>query len=142
MKPFRVNDLRWSWNGDLILGQDGDLDDTTQHDELLSLVQEAKTRIRSNLYDWRLHPELGASLNQIIGEANSFELAELGKARIISALTRDGLLTPQLITVQYMPVDRHHLLYRVKITPPDLTKRQSIDIPLLLGTDEFVLTFI
>jgi len=141
MRPFRVNDLKWTWSGDLVLSKDGDLDDTAHHSDLLSLVQEVKTRVRSSLYDWKLQPHLGASLNELIGEPNSKELAEMGKARIIAALTRDDLLATQLIKVQYMPIDRHHLLYRIQITPPDLPKGEAIQIPLLLGTDEFTLTF-
>lgn len=141
MREFRVNDLKWTWSGDLTLSKDGDLDDTFHHHDLLSLVQEAKTRIRSSLYDWRLQPHLGASLDQLSGEPNGREIAETGKMRIISALSRDNLVAPQLLKVQYMPIDRHHILYRVKISPLDLQTRESIEIPLLLGTDEFTLTF-
>jgi len=61
MRDYRVLDLRWTDSGDITLGKDGDLGDTSKH-SLLSFLQEVKTRIRSELYDWKLHPHICASL--------------------------------------------------------------------------------
>ena len=141
MQPHRINDFRWTWNGDLVIGETGDIKDTRQHD-LLSFVQEVKTRVRSELYDWQLHPYLGASLSDLIGEANNKELAEQGKARIVSSLTRNGLVARRFIKVTYAPVDRHHLMYRLKITIPDMIEGEQIELNLLLDTNEYEILFV
>jgi hypothetical protein len=141
MQPHRVNDFRWTWNGDLVIGETGDIKDTRQHD-LLSFIQEVKTRVRSELYDWQLHPYLGASLSDLIGEANNKELAEQGKARIVSSLTRNGLVARRFIKVTYAPVDRHHLMYRLKITIPDMIEGEQIELNLLLDTNEYEILFV
>ena len=141
MKPHRVNDLRWTWNGDIVIGETGDLKDTREHD-LLSFMQEVKTRVRSELYDWKLHPHLGASLSDLIGRANSKELAEQGKARIISSLVRNGLVARRFIKVSYVPVDRHHLMYRLAIVIHDMIEGEQIELNLLLDTNEFEILFV
>jgi hypothetical protein len=141
MLPHRVNDLRWTWNGDLVIGENGDLVDTTAH-QLLSFVQEIKTRVRSELYDWQLHPYLGAALIDLVGEPNNREIAEQGKARIISALARDGFVARRYIKVAYVPVDRHHLMYRLTITVPDMIQGEQIELSLLLDTSEFEILFL
>ena len=141
MKPHRVNDFRWTWNGDIVIGETGDIKDTREHD-LLSFVQEIKTRVRSDLYDWQLHPHLGAALSDLIGRPNSKELAEQGKARIISALIRNGLVARKFIKISYVPVDRHHLMYRLAIVIPDMIEGEQIELNLLLDTDEFEILFV
>jgi hypothetical protein len=141
MKPHRVNDLRWTWNGDLEIGDGGDLKDTSAH-ELLSFVQEIKTRVRSELYDWKLHPHLGASLSDLIGEPNSETTAEQGKARIVSALVRDSFIARRFIKVRYTPIDRHHLMYRLSITVPDMIEGEQLELNFLLDTDEFEILFL
>jgi hypothetical protein len=141
MRPHRVNDLRWTWNGDLVIGTNGDLTDTHAH-ELLSFVQEIKTRVRSELYDWALHPGLGANLSDLIGELNNKEIAERGKARIISALVRDGFVATRFIKVSYIPIDHNHLMYRLSIVIPDMIQGEEIELNLLLDTSEFEILFL
>ena len=141
MRPHKVVDLRWTWNGDLVIGPTGDLLDTSVH-ELLSFVQEAKTRVRSELYEWKLHPDLGASLSDLIGRPNTRGIANEGKARIIASLSRDGFLAQKYITVRSIPVDRNHLMYRLKIRLPDMSGSESIEINLLLDTEEFSFLFV
>ena len=141
MRPHRVNDLRWTWNGDFVIGNQGDLMDTSAH-ELLSFIQEVKTRVRSDLYDWKLHPSLGASLSDLIGELNNKEIAERGKARIISALVRDGFVGARFIKVNYIPIDQNHLMYRLSIVIPDMVQGEEIELNLLLDTNEFEILFL
>jgi hypothetical protein len=141
MRPHRVKDLRWTWNGDLVIGENGDLTDTSAH-ELLSFVQEIKTRVQSELYDWKLHPYLGASLSDLIGGPNNERTAEEGKARIVAALMRDGFIAKRYIKVVYLPVDRHHLMYRLSITVPDMVEGEQIELNLLVNTNEFEILFL
>jgi len=141
MRPHRVKDLKWTWSGDFVIGDNGDLTDTRAH-ELMSFVQEIKTRVRSELYDWKLHPHIGASLSDLIGRPNTKEIAEEGKSRIISSLTRNGLVANRFIKVAYTPVDRHHLMYRLGISLPDMDQEEQIILNLLLDTNEFEIIFL
>ena len=141
MLPIRVNDLRWTWNGDIVIGPNGDIGDTKVHG-LLSFVQEIKTRCRSELYDWKMHPHLGANMSDLIGRPNNRETAETGKARLHSALTRDGFIASRLIEILYTPTGRHHILYRLTVNVPDYGKDEQIQLNLLFDTDEFELTFL
>lgn len=141
MKAHRVNDLYWTWSGDLRLGNDGDLSETFPN-ELQSFIQEVQTRLRSELYDWQLHPHLGASLVDLIGRPNNRETAEAGKAHIIAALTKDGFVSRSLIGVQYSPVDVDQLLYIVRISLPDVTRDEVLKFSLLFNIKSFGVTFL
>jgi len=141
MRSFRVNDLEWVWSGDLVLNDGGDVKDTSRN-PLLSFIQEARTRVRSDLYDWAIHPHIGAGLSDFIGEPNTKQTAESGKARIIAALIKDDFCNQDAIDVRYVPVDRHQILYRVKIALPDVAESDIVTLNLLLTTDEFQVTFL
>jgi len=114
-RNYDNTDLKWTLNGDLTVGPDGDLADTA-HDPLLSLRQEIRTRVRSSTQDWELHEDLGADLDEIIGEPNTRETGLAGRALIISSLTRDGFIDESDIEIRETPVDRHTILYRIKIS--------------------------
>lgn len=111
-------DLLWTLNGDLAPGKDGDIADTS-HDVLKSFRQEIRTRVRSALEDWEMHPEIGADLDEIIGEPNNKQTAEKGKSRIIDSLIRDNFMSETDIKVKYVPVDQNRILYilTVSVTP-------------------------
>jgi len=141
MLPYRVKDLRWTPNGDLVIGQDGDIGDTSLH-SLASFVQEVRTRLMSELYDWRLHPQLGADLSSLVGEANTRNLAEEGKAMIVASLTRDGFCSPGYVTVRYIPVAIDEILYTVRIALPNTTQQEVIELSLVVRTDEFEMVFV
>lgn len=141
MRDYRVLDLRWTDSGDLTIGDDGDLGDTSKH-SLLSFLQEVKTRIRSELYDWTLNPHIGASLIDLIGEPNDRETAEEGKTRIISALVKDNLVDASILSVSYIPTALNHLLYRISIRLPDMLPDQVISLSLLLNVEDFEVQFL
>jgi len=141
MRDYRVLDLRWTDSGDITLGKDGDLGDTSKH-SLLSFLQEVKTRIRSELYDWKLHPHIGASLIDLVGEPNNKDTAEEGKTRIIAALIKDNLVDAGVLSVSYIPTGLNHLLYRITIRLPDLSPDQVVSLNLLLDVEDFEVQFI
>ena len=68
MLPWRVNDLAFGTFGDLSIGPNGDIEDTQSIHSLLSFIQEIKNRITSDLYDWALHPHIGAGMSDLQGE--------------------------------------------------------------------------
>ena len=124
-KLYDKADFYWTFDGDLLVGPDGDLLDT-QEDPLLSLAQEIKTRIMGDQGDWELYPDVGAGLADLVGEANNKLTAESGKAKIIAALTRDGLVASSDISIKYMPVGPYNLLYKLTVAVrPTTTNYQS-----------------
>lgn len=108
------NDLTWTSRGDYIIGHDGDLLDSLS-DPLRSLFQEARTRIMSNIGDWKMHLNLGASISDYVGEPNTKVTAEAIKTRMISSLTRDGFVNSQDIKIKYAPVDIDRIMFRINL---------------------------
>lgn len=108
------NDLAWTSRGDLVISHNGDIMDTDA-DPLRSLYQEVKTRIKSELGDWKLQSNVGASLGDFVGELNNKLTAEAIKTRIKVSLTRDGLVNSADLAIKYMPIDVDRLMFRVSI---------------------------
>jgi hypothetical protein len=126
-------DLAWTLNGDLAIGKDGDIADTS-HDVLKSLRQEIRTRVRSSLEDWEMHPEIGADLDEIIGESNNKTTAEKGKNRIIDSLVRGNFMSEGDIKVKYVPVDQNRLLYILTVSVAPTAEND--------GSEEFTVKFL
>ena len=141
MRPFRVSDLKWTWGGDLALNHQGDLGYTSDN-ALRSFLQEVRTRLQSELYDWKLQPHIGASMVDLIGEPNNKETAELGRTKIIASLVKDDLVAASSISVKYMPVDQCHILYRITLTLPGATEQEIVDVSFLLDTEASEITFL
>lgn len=136
-------DLYWTLDGDLALGESGDLKDTT-FDVFRSLWQEMRTRCRSAFKDWALHPQLGANLDELLGSANNKATAEEGRTRLINALTQGGFLPKEAIRVRYLPIGRFRLLYdiTVTVTDPGSGRSRMLKTQLLYDTAEQGLTVI
>ena len=113
-KIYDKTDLYWTFDGDLLVGPEGDLY-STEEDPLRSLIQEVKTRIMGDQEDWELYPDVGSGLSDLIGEPNNKATAESGKAKIIAALTRDGLVASSDIGIKYMPTGPYSLFYKLVI---------------------------
>lgn len=121
-------DFFWTARGDFFLGGNGDIQDT-EDDPLRSLIQEIKTRIEGNQYDWENNPEIGAGIGDFVGEPNNKQTAEAIKTRIINALTSDGFIQTKDIKVKYMPVNSDHILFRISVdVAPTVTNRSSTQI--------------
>jgi len=133
-------DLRWSSSGDFCISQIGDLEDTSST-KLGSFLQEVQTRIRSDLYDWALQPQIGSGLSEIVGEPNNKETAESGKAMIIASLTKDGFVENERIRVRYMPISRHTIFYNVLISLPGISETDILNLSLLFTTNDFEIVF-
>lgn len=127
------NDLRWSYRGDFLLGHDGDLADTSG-DPLKSIHQEIRDIIRSDVGSWKLYPNKGAGLSDFVGEANDKRTAEAIKTRMISALTRNGLVNTRDVKVIYAPVDINKLMVRVSLqVAPTAANRGSNTLSMTFG---------
>ena len=107
-------DLDWTWDGDFIEGEDGDIKDTAE-DYITSLHNEIRTVIRSEYSDWQAHPVLGCNLSDFRGEANTRKTAEAIKARIISRLVAAGAVRQEDVFVRVIPVHAHQVLIIIRI---------------------------
>ena len=107
-------DFAWTSRGDLAIGHNGDIMDTYD-DPLRSLHQEIRTRVMSAVGDWRNYPEIGASLEDYVGEPNNKITAEAIKTRIVTSITRNGLVNNSDLKVQYAPIDIDKLMVRISI---------------------------
>jgi hypothetical protein len=141
MRPYRVKDFEFSVDGDFVIGEDGDIS-TTDPKRSTSFVQELRTRARSSVQDWEMHPNLGASLFDLIGEPNDKTIAEEGAARIKAALVRDGFIDSSLVRVRYMPVDQNSILYNILVDLPDLADNDTLSFSLVFDTNQQDVKFI
>lgn len=108
-------DLRFSWNGDLGLGSEGDLADTSD-DYLQSLRQEIHDVCASYAGDWALYSGLGASLRDFIGEPNTRRTGEAIQERLRISLISSGIVAEEDLEVRVVPVHRHRVLIVVTVS--------------------------
>jgi hypothetical protein len=107
-------DLAWAWNGDYLLGHTKDLEDTS-NDGLRSLIQDIHTVAASAFRDWELYPNLGAGLDDFIGEPNIRSTAEAIHDRLRLAIVSAGIVLEEDLTVRVVPVHRNKLLIVVQV---------------------------
>ncbi len=115
MANYDAIDLSWTWDGDFIIGEDGDLADTSA-DYLSSLENEVRTVMRSEFTDWQEHPILGCQLSDFRGEPNTRATADAIKMRIISRLTAIGIVRQEDLSVRIVPVHAHQVLVLIDIS--------------------------
>ena len=71
--------------------------------------------IKSDLNSWRIYPKKGAGLSDFVGEPNNKKTAEAIKTRIVSSITRNGLVNTNDLKVIYMPVDIDKIIFRISL---------------------------
>jgi len=54
-------------------------------------------------------------MEEILGEPNSREISELGKAKIISALTEDNMFAIDEVWVKTAPISKNEIMFIVAI---------------------------
>jgi hypothetical protein len=108
------SDVLWTSRGDICIDEFGDVMDT-EYDPLRSLVQEIRTRLEASMGDWKVYTNIGANLEDFVGQLNNKTTAEGVKLRVKDSLTKDGFIAPQDINIMYMPVTRDQLLVRLTV---------------------------
>lgn len=94
---------------DIYLTEEGDLSlykgevESTASDLLLSVAQGIRERWRTNKGEWRVDPSLGL-LEGHLGLMNTQGEALRWKGVLLEALTRDGYIDPNDITIDIIPV--------------------------------------
>jgi hypothetical protein len=138
-------DLKWTWDGDYCIGDDGDLGDTKE-DYLLSLVQEIHTVVKSEIDDWVSNPLLGATLSDFLGEANTRELGQRIQDRIRQKITDISLVNSGDLSVRVEPisVSQVAIMINVLVVATEnnkLTIGEPVSVNLLYDTMENNLFF-
>lgn len=115
-----MKDITLSATGDLEIIEKLDEEDNVLKDfSLISNVDEASqlinTRLKTNLKEFFLHPNIGNGLVNIIGKRNTRETAEIGKTYIIDSIIKENYIQPKDIEISYMPTDERTLIYIIKI---------------------------
>jgi len=105
-------DLDWIWSGDFVIGDDGDLADTSE-DLLLSLINEITTIVKSEAGDWAEEVNVGADLDDYIGEPNTRPTAEAMTTRLETALSI--IVNPNDLNVRLVPVHIHKILIMLSV---------------------------
>ncbi len=119
-------DLDWSWDGDLLVDEAGDLKDTSD-DHLRSLLNEIQTIVKSNAGDWRDNKEVGADIDDFVGEPNDRYTGEALRNRITASLQL--ILRGTDVSVRILPVHIHKVLIIVNVqaTATNKNKLRSFD---------------
>lgn len=130
-------DFYWTMDGDYSVGSDGDIRDTS-FDFARSHYQEARTRGRSEYQDWAIHPSLGANLSELIGKVNNRLTAEEGKNRLMAAMLYGGFLRREQVSIRYIPVSKHELVYfiRINVIIPELGTSKMLQVQILYNSQE------
>lgn len=111
-------DLAWTWDGDYVLGDNGDIDDTSS-DYIISLVQEIQTIVKGELGDWEKSPNICADLCDFNGEPNTKNTGSKIINRITSKIVSNGLVKSEDLQVKVVPIGTNQVLVsiRVQATP-------------------------
>lgn len=114
MGIYDAIDLDFTWDGDFVIGKDGDLGDTSD-DQIRSLENEIHNICKSEIGDWEQHPMLGANLSDFQGEPNTRESGKRLQERIHFRLVDAQLVDPADLEVRVIPVHIHQVLVIIKI---------------------------
>ena len=108
-------DLWWGMQGDYDVGDDGDIKDTSE-DQLLWLRQQVTNIVRSVTGDWEFALQLGANLEDFIGEPNSRETAERMRKQLLGAIIRVTGIAANDIAIKIVPINYESLMILIAIS--------------------------
>ena len=110
MANYNKTDILVSPSGDLSLGQNGDFAHAYASGVL---KQDISFRVRTNKGECYLHPNLGADLEELIGEPNTELSARIGENKISRSLTNDDMVSYSDLYVHGMPTSTDSVVYYV-----------------------------
>lgn len=102
-------DIKVTESGELILTESGDLA-ITYGDE--QVAQEVLFRLKTTRGDWMLSPDVGASLEEFIGEPNIPLIHAMIENRVVNTLLKGNLLFSP--SVQVIPIGVNEVLVIVE----------------------------
>jgi hypothetical protein len=105
-------DVYMTASGDLAISSNGDLAVTTG--DIQTIEQQAILRLATQRGDYPVYPNLGASLQRLVGMPNTEKTANFGKNIIINAFARDKNLGS--VTVESWPTSPSTIHFEVKVS--------------------------
>ena len=109
-----AKDFALDLSGDLVLDSTGDIACVVG---MQVLQQEIAVRIRTLKGDYFYQPQCGTLLETLVGQPNSPFVRALGESMIQDALTHDGLLTENSLSVISVEQDASTILFVVLVDP-------------------------
>jgi len=103
---------------DICLTPSGDLSLASGSD--LSLIaasgvlkQDITFRVRTSYGEFEPHPNVGADIDELIGEPNTKETAKVGESKIVHSLTADGMVRNMDLYVRGVPVALEKIVFYI-----------------------------
>lgn len=107
-------DVDLTWDGDLQVGDDGDL--KTNSDDYIRATETAVQNIvKADFGDWDGDPTFAANLSDFIGEPNNRENGQKIAQRVKSRIVAMGIAEASDITVRVVPIGIHEVAILVKV---------------------------
>ena len=110
MPQYNKVDISVSASGDLVLWDNRDFLVVNGKDVL---KQDIAFRLRTDPGEFVPHMDLGAGLDDLIGEPNSRETARSGESKITMSLVGDGMVGNADLYVRGVPVSQEAVMYYV-----------------------------
>lgn len=143
MGEYNEIDLKFSQEGDLVLdeplrNEDGNIikdkngkaiRDIALTEDTESLEQDIYNRIMTNAPEWSLHPEIGGNLEDLIGERNTRENANIGASNIEKTLTFDKRITSEDLSIRAVPTGHDQVTFFLQVFVDNRIDPLLIPIP-------------
>ena len=110
MPIYNKRDISVSASGDLVL--DSNRDFLVVHAKDV-LKQDIAFRLRTDPGEFVPHLDLGAGLDDLVGEPNSRETSRSGEVKITMALVGDGMVGNSDLYVRGVPVSQEAIMFYV-----------------------------
>ena len=124
-------DIAVSPNGDLVISSTGDLQMALPSGVL---KQDIAFRVRTDPTDFIPHPELGAGLDDLIGEPNSRANAKIGESKIINSLTYDTRISNSDLYVRGVPISLDAVVYYIFVNNGGIQLNVTPGVSFNIGT--------
>jgi len=103
-------DIGMSYDGDLMVDEDGDLAKVEGFDWL---CREVSKRIRTENPEWVGHPTIGANLGDFIGQPNTAGMAKIIRKRVKHTISKGNIAFPGEFSVRVVPIRRDAIMIMI-----------------------------
>lgn len=110
MGIYNEVDIAVTASGDLCLSSTNDFSLTSGSGVL---KQDIAFRLRTNPGEFYPHLDVGAGLDEIIGEPNTRETSAIGESKITHSLVYDGMVSNLDLYVKGVPISTEAIMYYV-----------------------------
>jgi hypothetical protein len=122
-------DIKLTEDGDFEIAPNGDLAVVTDND---LLAQYVRCVLENVSVDW-FYDNIGADLEDYLGEPNTRDTADAAAAQIQTALLKGGLISANDILIQPVPISKTEIRFFVFINTGNPQLPMGFDVSLKLG---------